>query len=78
MQYPILTKTNYLEWAIMIRLNLQVQGICSAIEPSGVGYSEYWLVLVTIARSIPLEMVNMIGSNDTRDMGGNQSDVSTR
>lgn len=65
MQYPIMTKTNYLEWAIMIRINLQARGICSPIEPSGVDYSEYRLVDVAIARSIPLEMVNMIGSNDT-------------
>lgn len=39
-QYPTLTKINYSEWAITIRINLQAQGLWGAIDPCGVDYRQ--------------------------------------
>ena len=32
-QYPILTRSNYNEWTLLMRVNLQAQGLWDAVEP---------------------------------------------
>ena len=32
-QYPMLTRTNYQEWVLLTRVNMQAQGISNAVEP---------------------------------------------
>ncbi|XP_072148540.1 uncharacterized protein [Setaria viridis] len=64
-QYPMLTKTNYPEWVVMMRINLQAQGLWAAIDPGGIEYGEDRLALAAIARSVPTEMVNLIGKKET-------------
>jgi hypothetical protein len=32
-QYPTLTRTNYNEWSLLMRVNLQAQGLWYAVEP---------------------------------------------
>ncbi|WVZ91404.1 hypothetical protein U9M48_037581 [Paspalum notatum var. saurae] len=64
-QYPLLTKTNYPEWVVMMRINLQAQGLWDAIEPGDVTYGEDRLALAAIARSVPTEMITMVGNKET-------------
>jgi hypothetical protein len=32
-QYPTLTRTNYNKWSLLMRVNLQAQGLWYAVEP---------------------------------------------
>lgn len=64
-QYPMLTKTNYPEWELMMTINLQAVGLWAAIEPGGVEYSEDRLALAAIARSVPPEMLSTVGRKST-------------
>ncbi|WVZ88093.1 hypothetical protein U9M48_034646 [Paspalum notatum var. saurae] len=64
-QYPVLTKTNYPEWVVMMRINLQAQGLWRAIDPGNASYGDDCLALAAIARSVPTEMTTMVGSKET-------------
>ncbi|KAH7851042.1 hypothetical protein Vadar_006503 [Vaccinium darrowii] len=64
-QYPMLTKTNYPEWELLMTINLEALGLWAAIEPGGVEYSEDRLALAAIARSVPPEMLSTIGRKPT-------------
>lgn len=64
-QYPMLTKTNYPEWELLMTINLQAVGLWAAIEPGGVEYSEDRLALAAIARSVPPEMLSTVGRKST-------------
>lgn len=64
-QYPMLTKTNYPEWELLMTINLEALGLWAAIEPGGVECSEDRLALAAIARSVPPEMLSTIGRKPT-------------
>ncbi|WVZ83459.1 hypothetical protein U9M48_030605 [Paspalum notatum var. saurae] len=64
-QYPMLTKSNYPEWVVMMRINLQAQGLWRAIDPGNASYGDDRLALAAIARSVPTEMITMVGSKET-------------
>lgn len=38
LRYPVLTRTNYNDWVLLMRVNLQTQGVWEAIEPGGAEY----------------------------------------
>jgi hypothetical protein len=39
--YPMLTRTNYQEWALLMRVNMQAQGLWHAVEPEEGDIIEY-------------------------------------
>jgi hypothetical protein len=50
-QYPTLIRTNYNEWSLLMKVNMQAQGLWHAIEPEEeeiVEYQEDRLALVAI------------------------------
>jgi hypothetical protein len=54
--YPALTRTNYFEWSLMMRVNLQAAGLWDTIE-LGIGdYSEDHSALAALLRAVPEEM----------------------
>jgi hypothetical protein len=54
--YPALTKKNYTEWSLMMKVNLQAVGLSDVIE-SGVGdYHDNQTTLAAILRAVPPEM----------------------
>ena len=59
-QYPMLTRTNYEEWEMLMQVNMEAAGIWYAIEPyegEEVEYRDDRLALAAILRSVPTEML---------------------
>jgi hypothetical protein len=59
-QYPTLTRTNYNEWSLLMKVNMQAQGIWQAIKPEEedvVEYREDRLAIAAILRAVPPEML---------------------
>lgn len=55
--YPVLTKTNYNEWSMLMRVKLQARGLWDAIRYGDVDYQEDWLALDTLLSVVPLVMM---------------------
>ncbi|XP_062179504.1 uncharacterized protein LOC133884164 [Phragmites australis] len=67
-QYPTLTRTNYQDWSLLMRVNLQAQGLWQAVEPEEgevVEYREDRLALAAILRAVPPEMLGSLARKRT-------------
>jgi hypothetical protein len=53
--YPPLTATNYFEWALIMKVNMEAQGVWDAVEGAG-SFSEDRTALAAILRAVPSEM----------------------
>ncbi|XP_066396388.1 uncharacterized protein [Miscanthus floridulus] len=59
-QFPMLTRTNYQEWAMLMQVNLEAAGWWYAVEPfeeEEVVYRHDRLALAAILRSVPADML---------------------
>jgi predicted NAD-dependent protein-ADP-ribosyltransferase YbiA (DUF1768 family) len=66
--YPVLTRTNYQEWALLMTVNLQAQGLWHAVEPQAderIEYREDRLALAAILRAVPPEMLGSLARKRT-------------
>jgi hypothetical protein len=54
--YPILTRTNYLEWALVMRVNLQAADLWDAINKGSGDYCDDWNALAALLWAVPPEM----------------------
>jgi hypothetical protein len=60
-QFPMLIRTNYQEWAILMQVNFEAAGWWYAIEPEEdkeVNYRHDRLALAAILRSVPVDMLS--------------------
>ncbi|WVZ54431.1 hypothetical protein U9M48_005224 [Paspalum notatum var. saurae] len=67
-QYPMLTRTNYQEWSLLMRVNLEVAGLWHAVEPEEddvIEYREDRLAMAAILRSIPSDMLGSLARKRT-------------
>ncbi|KAF8690661.1 hypothetical protein HU200_041034 [Digitaria exilis] len=67
-QYPTLTCSNYNEWAMLMQVNMEAQGVWYAIEPEEEDIIEYRddrLAMAAVLRSIPPEMLSALHSKHT-------------
>jgi hypothetical protein len=55
--WPLLTKTNYTEWALIMKIKLQVRNLWEAIEPGDVTLQEDRMALDTITSAVLQEML---------------------
>jgi hypothetical protein len=55
--WPLLTKTNYTEWALIMKIKLQARNLWEAIEPGDVTLQENRMVLDAITSAVPQEML---------------------
>lgn len=62
---PMLTRTNYSDWCLLMRVNLQSQGLWEAIETGDADYRIDRLALATILRSVPQEMLATLAVKET-------------
>ena len=65
MVYPTLTRTNYTDWALVMRVNLQAQGLWEAIEPGNADYRDDRLALSAILRAVSPDMLSTLAVKDT-------------
>jgi len=69
-QYPMLTRSNYQEWALLMKVNLQAAGLWHAVEPEEgeevlIEYREDRLAMAAILRSVPSEMLGSLARKRT-------------
>jgi hypothetical protein len=58
--YPALTKTNYFDWALLIKVKLKARALWSVIENGGADQQEEIMTLDALCGAVPLKMVPMI------------------
>jgi hypothetical protein len=54
--YPVLTCTNYVEWSLVMRVNLQAVGLWEVISKGAGDYREEQNALAALLWGVPLEM----------------------
>jgi hypothetical protein len=63
--YPTLTKTNYFDWVLLIKVKLKARGLWSAVETGGGDHQEDMMALDVLSSAVPPEMVSAVASKDT-------------
>jgi hypothetical protein len=64
--YPTLTATNYIEWALVMKINLRAQGLWEAVSGMGEpGEREDMAVLAALIRAAPPEMVPVLAVKES-------------
>jgi hypothetical protein len=62
---PMLTKTNYTSWSLVMKIKMQARDLWEAIEPGGVPLKEDRMALDAITSAVPPEMVASLVAKDT-------------
>jgi hypothetical protein len=62
--YLALTKTNYSDWALLIKVKLKTQALSSVIEDDGADQQEEMTALNALCDTLPLEMVPTIAQKE--------------
>jgi hypothetical protein len=60
--FPVLTKTNYYDWATLMRVMLQARGVWDAVIVGTTNFTEDRLALEVIAKAVPPELMGSIAS----------------
>jgi hypothetical protein len=68
--YPILTKTNYSEWASLMKVKLKARVLWNIIEVGGVNEHEEIMVLDALCTAVPPEMVLVLIDKKKNGEGG--------
>jgi hypothetical protein len=63
--YPALTKTNYSDWALLMKVKLKAWALWSFIVDGGVDQQEEMMALDALCGAVPPEMVSTITKKET-------------
>lgn len=63
--YPTLTKTNYSDWALLMKIKLKARALWNAIEKGGEDAQEEMMALDALCSAVPPEMVSSIAKMET-------------
>lgn len=63
--WPMLTKTNYTQWSLVMKVKMQARNLWEAIEPGGVSLQEDRMALDAITSVVPSEMVASVAAKET-------------
>ena len=64
--YPTLTATNYIEWSLIMQINLKAQGLWEAMTGMGVpGDREDMAALSALLQAVPPEMIPVLAVKET-------------
>jgi hypothetical protein len=63
--YPALNKTNYSNWALLMKLKLKARALWSIIENGGIDQQREMMALDTLCGAVPPEMVPTITNKET-------------
>jgi hypothetical protein len=64
--YPTLTKMNYSDWALLMKVKLKAKGLWPVIESGGDDHQEDMMALDVLSSAVPLEMMSVVVSKDTK------------
>jgi hypothetical protein len=62
--YPTLTKTNYFDWALLMKVKLKAWALCSVIEDGSADQLEEMMALDALCGVVPPEMMPMIAKKE--------------
>jgi hypothetical protein len=65
--YPTLTKTNYSDWALLMKVKLKARALWSVIEDGGADQQEEMMALNALCGAVPPEMVPTIAKETTKE-----------
>ncbi|CAN6310868.1 unnamed protein product [Urochloa humidicola] len=60
--YPMLTRTNYAEWAVMMKVMLKARGLFAAVTTGPADEQEDQMAMEAILKAVPPELVTPLGS----------------
>jgi hypothetical protein len=63
--YPTLTKTNYIQWALLMKIKLEPCGLWGAVDPGDAEFHVDRMVLDVICGTVPPEMVALLAMKGT-------------
>ncbi|WVZ58549.1 hypothetical protein U9M48_008815 [Paspalum notatum var. saurae] len=63
--YPALTKTNYSDWASLMKVKLKARALWAAVDPGGVDPQEDMMALDVLASAVPADMVSTVANKET-------------
>ncbi|CAO2149527.1 unnamed protein product [Urochloa humidicola] len=63
--WPMLTKTNYTQWSLVMKVKMKTRNLWEAIEPGDVSPQEDYMALDAITSAVPLEMVASLAAKAT-------------
>jgi transposase InsO family protein len=63
-QWPTLTRTNYADWAVLMRVQLQVHGLWDAVNEDECDEHEDRAALSALLRAVPPELVRTLAAKD--------------
>jgi hypothetical protein len=63
--YPILTKTNYSDWSLLMRVMLQARGLWEAVETGDVDFQEDRMALEAILKAVPADLLPVLAVKET-------------
>ena len=65
--YPVLTKANYNDWALLIKIKLEAKCLWGAIEPGGVAIERHMdrMALDAICSAVPSEMISTLAVKES-------------
>ena len=55
MLWPMLTKSNYHEWSLLMKVKMQAQQLCEAVDVGGVSYNDNRRALEALCTVVPSE-----------------------
>ncbi|KAK1650424.1 hypothetical protein QYE76_068229 [Lolium multiflorum] len=64
LQWPTLTRTNYADWSVIMRVQLQVHGLWEAVSEGDVDDHEDRAVLAALLHAVPPELVRTLTAKD--------------
>jgi hypothetical protein len=63
--FPVLTKTNYTDWAMLMRIKLKACGLWVIVDKGGADPQEDMMALDALVSVVPLEMVATMANKKT-------------
>jgi hypothetical protein len=64
-ELPLLTKANYNEWSLLMRIKIKARGVWSVIDPGGVEFQLNRMALDAVCCAVSTEMVTTLTTKDS-------------
>jgi hypothetical protein len=75
-QFPLLTKTNYADWAAMMKVLLRARGLWAVVKEGTMNEVEDQMAMEALLRGVPLEMAASLASKPTAKVAWDQLESS--
>jgi hypothetical protein len=63
--YPILTKSNYNKWSLLMRIKMEARGLWGPVDPGDADFQVDRMALDAICSAVPSEMITALATKDS-------------